>query len=334
MFKNLIAYRIGPGWSDTLDNVSDKLEAARFAPCGASQPKSFGWIEPRGEPGGALAEAIDGHWILKFRIETKVVPGSVITRKLDELKLKIEAEQGRKPGKKESRELKEAITLELLPMAFSKLSTVTVWIDTRARLMMLDATGQGTIDEVVTSLIKQLSGFAIIPVQTKTSPSASMASWLVSQEPPAGFSVDRECELKATDDTKAVVRYSRHALDIDEVREHIAGGKQPTRLAMTWGDRVSFVLNDAMHLKKISFLEGVFDKAGSAKDEGFDADVAIATGELSRMIPDVLEALGGEAEGIGAAVDINAAVAKPALATANESPFVDTPYDQATVKAA
>ncbi|MFT3800450.1 MAG: recombination-associated protein RdgC [Burkholderiaceae bacterium] len=302
MFKNLLVYRIGPGWDDSLQTVSDRLETARFEPCGATQAKSFGWVEPRGEPGAALAEGIDGHWILRFRIETKVVPGSVVNRKLDERRAQIEAESGRRPGKKESRELKEAITLELLPMAFSKLATVTVWIDRRAGLLMLDATSQSTIDDVVTSLLKLLPGLAIVPLATRESPAACMASWLVSQQAPSGFSIDRECELKATDDTKAVVRYSRHALDIDEIRGHIEQGKQPTRLAMTWNDRVSFVLNEQMQPRKVSFLEGVFDDAGVAGEEGFDADVAIATGELSRMIPDVVEALGGEApNGPGAA---------------------------------
>ena len=39
----------------------------------------------------------------------------------------------------------------------------------------------------------------------------------------------------------------------------------------------------------------------SQDDGGFDADVAIATGELSRLIPDLIEALGGEGRtGIGA----------------------------------
>ena len=34
----------------------------------------------------------------------------------------------------------------------------------------------------------------------------------------------------------------------------------------------------------------------TGKDDGFDADVAIATGELRKLLPELLEALGGEVE--------------------------------------
>ena len=120
-----------------------------------------------------------------------------------------------------------------------------------------------------------------------------MAHWLKEQEPPVGFSIDRECELKSADEAKAVVRYARHPLDIDEVREHIEQGKMPTKLAMSWDDRVSFVLTESLQIKKVTFLDTVFE--GQKQDDGgFDTDVAIATGELSKLIPDLVEALGGE----------------------------------------
>jgi len=80
----------------------------------------------------------------------------------------------------------------------------------------------------------------------------------------------------------------------------------PTRLALTWSDRVSLVLTEALQLKKIAVLDGVFEAAAAlasdGKEDDFDADVAIATGELQQLIPDLLEALGGEAqEGLPAA---------------------------------
>jgi recombination associated protein RdgC len=123
---------------------------------------------------------------------------------------------------------------------------------------------------------------------------AAMSEWLVSQEPPAGFSVDRECELKASDESKAVVRYARHPLDIDEIRQHIEQGKLPTKLALTWDERVSFVLTEGLQVKKIAFLDGVFDGTSQEKEDGFDADAAISTGELQKLIPDLILALGGE----------------------------------------
>ena len=144
-----------------------------------------------------------------------------------------------------------------------------------------------------------------------------------------GFTVDRECELKAADEEKAVVRYARHPLDIEEVQAHIAAGKLPTKLALTWDDRVSFMLTEGLQLKKVSFLDTVFeDKA--ADDGGFDTDVAIATGELSKLIPDLIEALGGEAEsGIASAAAAVAASASGGVVTGPATAPVDTDPDSA-----
>jgi len=295
VFKNIIMYRVGPEWSATVAQMEESLDGARFVPCGASQEKSIGWTEPRGEANGPLVESVAGQLILKLMIETRALPGSVITRKAEERVAHIEASTGRKPGKKEIKEIKDDIKLELMPLAFSKESAVFVWIDPKAQLLVIDAGSQGRADEVVTMLVKSLAGLAVALIDTQMSPTAAMSEWLITQEPPAGFSVDRECELKAADESKAVVRYTRHPLDTQEVKEYVESGKLPTRLALTWDSRVSFVLTEGMQLKKLAFLEVVFEgSSGSGKDKGFDADAAIATGELQRLLPDLLEALGGE----------------------------------------
>lgn len=290
-------YRLVSGWSTAVAALEETLQKARFVECGASQEKSVGWVEPRGHAHGPLVEVVGGQWLLKLMMEVKVVPGSVVKRKVQEQLDHIEATTGRKPGKKEKREISEDARLALLPMAFSKQSSVQVWIDPSAGFLLTDAGSSAKADEVMTWLIKAVDGLAVQLVNTQTSPAAAMSLWLSTQEAPPDFSVDRECELKAADESRAVVRYTRHALDTDEVSQHIAMGKVPTRLAMTWSDRVSFVLTEAMQLKKIAFLESVFEGAASpadGKDDNFDADVAIATGELGKLIPDLIEALGGE----------------------------------------
>lgn len=298
MFKNVMVYRMVSAWTMQADELEDVLQKARFAPCAASQEKSIGWIEPRGEANGALLEIVDGQWLLKQMVETRVVPSSVVKRKVEERVREIEASTGRKPGKKEKRELAEDARLALLPMAFSKLSSVLVWIDPKAGRLVLDAGSQGKADEVMTALVAAVDGLAVQLIDTQTSPAAAMSEWLSTHEAPAGFSVDRECELKAADESRAVVRYTRHALDTDEVASHIAMGKMPTRLAMTWNDRVSFVLTEALQLKKVALLDVVLENkpaaAGDGKDDDFDTDVALATGELRQLVPALLEALGGE----------------------------------------
>jgi recombination associated protein RdgC len=274
--------------------MEESLNSTRFVECGASQEKSIGWVEPRGEANGPLVEAVGGQLLLKLMVETRTLPGSVVTRKAKERIAHIEAKTGRKPGKRELRDIKDDIRLELLPMAFTKQATIGVWIDPKAQRLVIDAASQAKSDEVVTALVKSLDGLALTLINTKVSPTAAMSEWLVSQEAPAGFSVDRECELKAADESKSVVRYSRHPLDNDEVKKHVESGKLPTRLALTWDSRVSFVLTESLQLKKLAFLEVVFEGASTGKDDGFDTDTAIATGELRKLLPDLLAALGGE----------------------------------------
>ncbi len=291
-----MVYRLAPHWSASPAEIEDKLQQARFAECGATQARSAGWVEPREVANGPLIEVVDGQWLLMLMVEQKVLPGAVIKRHVEALAAKIEQQTGRKPGKKQLRELKDQAQLDLLPMAFTKRAAIRVWIAPAERLLLIDAGSSTKADEVLTQLTKSLPGLSAQLINTALSPAAAMAEWLTSGEAPSGFSIDRDCELKAAEGEKPAVRYARHALDIDEIRGHIAAGKQPTRLALTWQGRVSFLLTEAMQIKKIAFLDGVFEGRKAKEDDSFDADAAIATGELAPLLGDLIDALGGEEE--------------------------------------
>jgi recombination associated protein RdgC len=296
LFKNLIVYRLGPDWVAGSSELEAGLAKSVFIECGPTQAVSAGWAPPRGVAHGPLVESIGNQWLMKLTIEQRMLPSSVVKRRSDEIAAKIEKDTGRKPGKKQRKEIKEELLLELLPQAFTKQASLRVWLNPAQRLLMVDASSPAKADEVVTQLVKACEGMALAPLHTAQSPAAAMSEWLTSGEPPAAFSVDRECELKSADEMKSVVRYARHALDIEEIRAHIAAGKMPTQLALTWQGRVSVLLTESMQIKKIAFLEGVFEGGKPGKDEAFDADAAIATGELAKLIPDLIDALGGEQE--------------------------------------
>jgi len=325
MFKNLTVYRLGADWQPSRDEVETALAKGQFLPCGPSEPLAIGWVPPRGVEHAPLVEVIDGHLHLKLQIESKVLPGSVVKERVDEIAAEIEEQTGRKPGKKALKDLKEQATHELLPLCFKKRSAVRIWIAPAQRLLMIDASSPARCEEVVSLLVKTLDGMALHLVQTAEAPSTCMAAWLMDGVPPEGFTIDRECELKSEDEMKSAVRYARHALDIDEVRQHLQAGKRPTRLAMSYKDRVSFMLTDTLQLKKIAFLDLVFEGHDKVeKDEQFDADAVIASGELGELIPALIEGLGGEHDffAAGAALAATAAPAPAVEAPAGEAPVL------------
>lgn len=292
MFKNATLARV-----TGLLNLAAALSnagAREFAPCGPPQVSSHGFVPPR-ERNGTLIEVVASQWIMAVKIESKSVPAAEVKKQL-ELRLDaIEKDTGRRPKGKRSREIKDEVILDLLPKAFAKEKRVLVWVSPADGLVLIDSTSASQVDLVLGLLCEILFDTKLSLINSTLSPTTAMSGWLIGREGPPHFSIDRECELKQPDGEKAVVRYSRHTLDIDEVVDHIKQGKQPTRLALTWLGRLSFVLTEGLQLKKIELLDGTLDNklAEDAKD-AFDADVAIATGELSMAIGDLLEALGGE----------------------------------------
>lgn len=297
MFKNATIYRLYPSTAlPSLQALTAALDRAPFVPCGATQDRSVGWVSPRGHEHGMLAESIGGQIILCLRIETKTVPSSAVKQLVKKMVEEVEATTGRVPGRKETKALREDALLMLLPQAFPKQASVFVWIDPANGWLVTDASSQGKQDEVVTALVRAIDGLQLQLLQTTTSPLAAMSQWLsaaYAEEIPGAFSIERACELVSGDEEKSVVKFNRHNLVNEEVRQHIAQGKLPKWAAMSFDGRIGFVLTEGMQLKKITLLDGVIE--GRLDDEDwFDADVAITTGELQKLIPALVEALGGE----------------------------------------
>lgn len=296
-FRNLTIFRLVDGWAPTGDDLSEQLARGKFQPCGAMDTKSLGWAPPR--ENGALAHSVDRQLLIALRTEQKLLPASVVRKAARARAAQIEEEQGRKVGRKEMREITERVTEELLPRAFTDERQTMVWIDPVNRWMVVDGTS-ARADDVIEKLAATLDTVPVLPVRTQISPVSAMTSWLASGEAPASFSIDRDCELRSPVEEKATVKYARHALEGTEVKHHVEAGKQAVRLAMTFDDRVSFVLTDSFEMRRVAFLDVVVEQveqqAGENADDAFDADFTIGTGELRRMLPALVAALGGEAE--------------------------------------
>jgi len=293
-FKNLQIYRLAAPFTLAPEQLDEKLAAKAFQPGSSIEMQRMGWIPPRDD--GTLAHAVGGQILISLRTEKKLLPASVINQIARARAQEIEEKQGYKPGRKEMRELKDAITNELLPRAFAIWRDTQVWIDPVRGRIVVDAAASAKGDEVMQLFNESIENLGARPLQTAQSPVGAMTSWLASDEAPSGFSVDQDTELRSTTESKATVRYVRHALDAEDLRRHIAAGKQCTRLAMTWADRVSFTLTESLAIKRVAPLDVLTEtQDGSGNEaERFDADFALMTGELGRLVDHLIEALGGE----------------------------------------
>ncbi|QUP54803.1 recombination-associated protein RdgC [Ralstonia syzygii] len=294
-FKNLQLHRLPAPWAVAPDQIEKWLAPHAFQPGNSVERQSFGWASPRDD--GALVYSINRQMLLVFRAEKKLLPASVVNQVTKARALEVEEQQGFKLGRKQLRELKEQVTDELLPRAFTIRRDTRVWIDTANGWLVIDAAAQALADDVRSLLVKSIDQLPLASVRVALSPVAAMTDWLLSGEAPGGFTVDQDAELRSSGEGGATVRYVGHALEADDMRRHIEAGKQCVRLAMTWDNRISFVLTPSLTIKRVTPLDVIKeaeDPTAQNDDERFESDVTLMTGELGRMLTDLVDILGGD----------------------------------------
>jgi recombination associated protein RdgC len=294
-FKNLFIYSLPTDCALTAETLQEKLALKPLQACKGLDKQSIGWVSCRGDD--RLVHAAGQQILFALGVEQKLLPATIINRFTKERVADIEAQRGYKVGRKELKDLKEAMTEELLPKAFALQRTTYAWLDMANGRLIIDAASLSKAEELLEYLNKTLEELHVKPFHTEISPVAAMTDWLAGENAPAGFTIDRELELRATGESKATVRYANHALEGEEILAHIAAGKRATRLGLTWNDRISFVLTEQMQIKRLEFLEIIKEESTSqadTADELFELDFTLMTGELAKMLTDLVNALGGE----------------------------------------
>ncbi|HEY4444875.1 MAG TPA: recombination-associated protein RdgC [Steroidobacteraceae bacterium] len=295
LFKNLVFHRMPADWALTAAEFEGQLAGRTLQPCGPFELSSRGWVPVTS--GGRLLHTLNRHHMIALGDNQKLLPGSII-RQVAQERAEVQAEeQGFPVGRKQMRDLRARVADELRARALTRRRVTRAWIDTEGGWFAVDAAGITRAETVVETLGDTLGSFAPLAIETERSPHAAMTSWLLRGEAPGRFSIDDDLELQTSDKSKTIIRYTRHPLDGKEIQAHLASGKYPTRLGLTWNDRVSFVLTDKLQVKRLEFLEmGKDSTEGDDVDpaEQFDIDFAVMAGELANLLKDLWQVLGKE----------------------------------------
>ena len=292
-FKNLAVYRFTEPFTSTAEQMEQKLQQQLFHECGAHDEFSFGWTSPLGKSSEALVHSANGFIMLCAKKQEKVIPASVINEMLQERIAEIEEQEARKLPQKERSRIKDELIFELLPRAFSFSRKTYAYIDGQGGWLVVDAASPKKAEDLLTLLRKSLGSLPVAPITATVKPAGIMTEWLLSNTSPKDFLIEDECELRSPEDEGAIIRCKRHDLALPEIKNHLDTGKQVIKLALSWADRLSFVLDENLAVKRLKFLdliqEQVADIETNDEVEQFDADFSIMTAEFAQFLPRLFE---------------------------------------------
>ena len=289
-FKQCQAYRL-PETPDAAV-LAAALDEHRFAPpCGLDWfTDGFAVPQPFGDE---LVFAANKTLGISLKREERVLPGAVIKTVLDEKIAKIEAEEARKVGRKERQELKEQITDELLPRAFTRASrTDAVLVD---GYLLINQTGNKA-ENLLSHLREALGGLRAQPTVTRRSVSELMTEWLLRGEADGQFELDDYVALVGAGDMAPEIRIKREDLTAEEVVQHVKCGKRVAEFGLVWRESVVLVLTQDLTLKRLRYLDHLQEDAQSHGDSGFDLAAAsqiISSNALTSILAELAELLGG-----------------------------------------
>lgn len=284
-FRNLTLFRFPT--SLDLSDLDTQLASQPLKPVGPMELSSRGFVPPFGPDSEALTHTVgDAVW-LTVGGEDKLLPAAVVNDLLGKKLAQIEEAEGRKPGGRARKRLKEDLVAELLPRAFVRPTRTEVMLDLKHGLCIVDTSSRKTAEAVAGEIRAALGSFPALPLNAEVAPRAVLSGWIAGDPLPDGLSLGDECELKDPVDGGAVVKVQRMELQGEEITTHLEAGKQVTRLALVLDDHVSFVLGEDLVVRKLKLLDGAVEQLESTERDDvraeLDARFALMAGELQRL---------------------------------------------------
>lgn len=299
-FKNLTLLRCTAPLSLTAESLALRLDQRPFQPCPSFQASAAGWSAPLGRKAREPVHAVAGRWLMCLRTEERILPPIAVNQALAERIALIEDEQQRSVRRREKVELREQLVQELLPRALTRSRFSYGYFDTQAGWLMVDSASPRGVEEFTSTLRETLDTLPLAAPRVQHSVSGTMSAWLQEGIAPLDFTFGASCELREAGDAGGVVRCRGQDVCSDEIRAHLDAGKQVSRLALIWRERIAFILDENLVIRRLQFLDVVREEINQDDTPCaaalFDAEFALMSGELAQLIPAVLALFGGGLE--------------------------------------
>lgn len=298
-FKNLLVYRLTQDLDLSPESLGEALASKPARPCASQELTTFGFVAPFGKGDDAPLVHVSGDFMLiAARKEERILPGSVVRDAVKEKVEEIEEEQQRKVYKKERDQIKDEIIQAFLPRAFIRKSSTFAALDLKRNQIIVNSASPKKAEDLLSTLREVIGSLPVRPLCVKIAPTATMTDWVKTQKAADDFYVLDCTTMVDTHEDGGKISAKRQDLTSDEIQMHIATGKQVTKLALAWQDKLSFTLDEKTVITGLKFEELLVDEAaenGGDEDLGQqDASFTLMMLTFRDFLPALFEALGGE----------------------------------------
>ena len=297
-FRNIAVYQLAdvPVLATEFEEV---LQRRRLTVCGKTQPSTSGWWSPFSSADAPLVHAVNGYWLFCVAKEERILPSSVVNDAVAERVEAISLNEHREVFRKERARLKDELTMQLLPKAFTKKTNTLAYIDLRNKWLVIDSSSANRAEALISLLRETMGSLVATPLQLDESVSARLTGWVLGKFCPANIDIEDQCEMIDPQQEGAVMRCNRHDLTDEVIQQHLERGAMVNRLALTWNDNLSLVLDNSFTFRRIRPLAILTEKRkevhAETDAEQLDADFSLMTLEFDAMLQDLIKEFGGVA---------------------------------------
>ena len=204
----------------------------------------------------------------------------------------IQDTEGRPVNGKEKKNIKEDITHQLLPQAFSKFRRTWAYIDLKRQLVIVDESSANKAEDLLGLLRASLGSLPVKPIALAESAEVVLTEWLTKQSLPTRFDLGDELELRSPQADGGIIRCKQEDLTREDVQAHATAGKQVVKLGLVWNERIECVLEADWALKRIKATDQLLDDQDDWNDaspeQKLDSDLALVSAELGALLDDLL----------------------------------------------
>lgn len=302
-FRHASVYQIvGDGLGLTPANLVKCLPEKSARKIASNELSTMGFVPPLGDQHAMLSVISVGTYLISVLKTERLLPGKAVKQAVEAKIKAIELDQQRRVWAKEKSQIKDEVVQAMLPHAFVVNSRLNALIS--YPYIFIDTNSAKKAEDVLCLLREALGSLPVRPLTVKMQPTTVFTHSVSNSVHPSDRLLAGEAFKSSVPSEKPETLSGKNVcLSDEEIVNLFTGGREVTELELMYQREdwtIPFTLTSDLVFKGIQWPSEMIDKLSD--DLGEDDNAAtearatylLLSAELSAMVAEVVEALGGE----------------------------------------